>query len=76
MPPGLAIPPVATRLSRSPPVDRAGHWHMEYVRELGHYADVPYETIVAAFRQAHPRWLAHRTVAAAGDFASEAAAAD
>lgn len=44
--------------------------------ELGHYADVPYETIVAAFRQAHPRWLAHRTVAAAGDFASEAAAAD
>jgi hypothetical protein len=56
--------------------DRAGHRHMEYVRELGHYADVPYETIVAAFRQAHPRWLAHRTVAAAGDFASEAAAAD
>jgi transglutaminase-like putative cysteine protease len=54
--------------------DRAGRRHMEYVRERGSYADVPYETIVAQFRQLHPRWLALRTGADAGDFAAEAAA--
>jgi len=36
----------------------AGRRHMEYVRGRGHYSDVPYETVIADFKRAHPRWLA------------------
>jgi transglutaminase-like putative cysteine protease len=54
--------------------DRAGRRHMEYLREHGSYADVPYETIVAEFRRLHPRWLALRSDGVQGDFAQEAAA--
>lgn len=38
----------------------AGDRHMEYVENLGTFADVPYDTIVAAFARHHPRWLANR----------------
>ncbi|MBI1848263.1 MAG: transglutaminase family protein [Candidatus Rokubacteria bacterium] len=55
--------------------DRAGRRHMEYVRERGSYPDVPYATILAGFRQIHPRWLAHRAAGGPGDFAREAAPA-
>ena len=37
--------------------DRGGRRHMEYVRERGHYADVPYENIMADFRKTYPRML-------------------
>lgn len=54
--------------------DRAGRRHMEYVTQRGHYADVPYETIVAQFREAHPRWLALGGHGRRDEFAAEAAA--
>ena len=56
------------------PLDRAGRRHMEYVRERGHFADVPYEAIVRDFDRAHPRWLTARAAGARADFAREAAA--
>jgi len=31
---------------------------MEYVRQRGHYADVPYDTIVAEFKSMYPQWMA------------------
>ncbi len=52
--------------------DHGGRRHMEYVRQRGHFPDVPYEEIVADFKKMYPRWLA--AVAAGGrrDFAREA----
>jgi transglutaminase-like putative cysteine protease len=51
--------------------DQGGRRHMEYIRQRGHYPDVPYEEIIAEFKQAYPRLLA--VVAAGGlrDFARE-----
>ncbi len=40
--------------------NKAGDRHMEYVRERGSFADVPFETIVHDFAEHHPRWLANR----------------
>jgi transglutaminase-like putative cysteine protease len=37
--------------------DRAGRKHMEYVRDRGHYVDVPYERILADLRETYPRWM-------------------
>lgn len=54
--------------------DRAGRRHMEYIDYHGHYADVPFETIVALFRRLHPRWLELGARGQARDFAGEAAA--
>jgi len=31
---------------------------MEYVRQRGHYADVPYNAIIAEFKSVYPRWMA------------------
>lgn len=42
---------------------RDGARHMEYVSYRGEYADVPYDTIVAAFECNHPRWLHNREAA-------------
>jgi len=36
--------------------DAGGRRHMEYVRERGHFPDVPYEKIVAGFNETYPRW--------------------
>jgi transglutaminase-like putative cysteine protease len=41
--------------------DREGRRHMEYVRERGHYPDVPYDKIVADFKKMYPRWMALRS---------------
>jgi transglutaminase-like putative cysteine protease len=51
--------------------DQGGRRHMEYVRQRGHYQDVPHEELIADFKQAYPRLLA--VVAAGGlrDFARE-----
>ncbi len=38
--------------------DHSGRRYMEYVTQRGNYADVPYETIVAEFKSAYPRWFA------------------
>src|SRR5207248_528482 len=52
--------------------DQAGRKHMEYLRERGHYADVPYESILADLRKAYPRWMKLISENQDGAFASEA----
>jgi transglutaminase-like putative cysteine protease len=36
------------------PYDTAGNRHMEYVRTRGSYADLPYDEIMATFREVYP----------------------
>ena len=43
---------------------------MEYLRQRGHYPDVPYETIIAEFKSLYPRWMA--LVSARGSESEEA----
>lgn len=55
--------------------DQEGRRHMEYVRERGHYPDVPYDTIIADFKKMYPRLVALHTPATVVediDFAREA----
>lgn len=54
--------------------DQGGRRHMEYVKQRGHYADVPYDTIIADFKEAYPRWFAAPAPTVRGDFAKEAGA--
>ena len=60
------------------PLDRAGRRHMEYVRDHGSHADLPYEQMVAGLREIYPwffdasgRWRSMSGSAA--DFEAEAA---
>ena len=49
--------------------DRAGNRHMEYLRDRGAFADVPFDEIVASFREAYgPAWFS----GPGGDFHAEA----
>jgi len=57
------------------PFDAKGQRHMEYVRDRGVYADVPYDEIVATFRTAYPKFDMEGAAPPAGDFAAEAEAA-
>ena len=52
--------------------DQAGRKHMEYLRERGHYADVPYQSILADLRETYPRWMKWIAENHGGAFASEA----
>lgn len=52
--------------------DRGGRRHMEYVRQRGDYADVPYDEIIADFRSTYPRWMALGSAGGHRDFAAEA----
>jgi len=52
--------------------DQAGRKHMEYVRDRGHYADVPYETILADLKKTYPRWMTLVSQGRGGEFATEA----
>jgi transglutaminase-like putative cysteine protease len=52
--------------------DRGGRRHMEYVAQHGSFADVPYDTIMAAYKTLYPRWFSPQ--AGHGDFAREATA--
>jgi transglutaminase-like putative cysteine protease len=52
--------------------DQGGRRHMEYVRERGHYPDVPYDTIVGDFKKTYPRWMEMVNSGGHGDFATEA----
>jgi transglutaminase-like putative cysteine protease len=56
------------------PFDRSGRRHMEYLRDRGTFADVPFDAIQADFRLAYPG-LATGT-GLSGDFRSEARAGD
>ena len=54
------------------PFDRAGHRHMEYVRERGSFDDLPLRDITATFEDIYPGLLAERTTDP-GDFGADAA---
>jgi transglutaminase-like putative cysteine protease len=53
------------------PYDREGKRHMEYINDHGHFADVPYERIVASFREHYPGYFHMRGNAKKGDFEKE-----
>ncbi len=40
------------------PFDRAGRQHMEYLKDRGSFADVPFGTIVADFKKFYPKLVA------------------
>jgi transglutaminase-like putative cysteine protease len=52
--------------------DQAGRRHMEYLRDRGSFADVPFETIRADFMKSYPGLLSAHGLK--GDFRSEAVA--
>jgi hypothetical protein len=54
------------------PFDPAGRRHMEYLRDRGTFADVPFDVIQAEFRAAYPAWMSSKGLA--GDFHAEAVA--
>jgi transglutaminase-like putative cysteine protease len=54
------------------PFDPQGRRHMEYLRDRGTFADVPFATVVADFRAAYPSLMSD--TALAGDFRTEAVA--
>jgi transglutaminase-like putative cysteine protease len=51
--------------------DRAGRKHMEYVRDRGHYPDVPYESILRDLRETYPRWMKLLSEEQGGAFSDE-----
>jgi transglutaminase-like putative cysteine protease len=53
--------------------DAHGHKHMEYVRDHGHFADLPFAKIYAAYRIAYPRYFEHLKGKSTYDFAADAA---
>jgi transglutaminase-like putative cysteine protease len=53
--------------------DRDGRRHMEYVAQHDSFADVPFDTIIAVYKNMYPRWFELRG-RADGDFAREATA--
>lgn len=55
------------------PFDRAGRRHMEYLKDRGAFADVPFETMLADFRATYPALI--KDAGISGDFRTEAVAA-
>jgi transglutaminase-like putative cysteine protease len=56
------------------PYDREGKRHMEYIRDHGPFADLPYERIVNYFRKYYPAYFQIHGTARENDFEREAAA--
>jgi len=54
------------------PFDQAGRRHMEYLKDRGTFADVPFDTIKAVFLEKYPGLMSGDRLA--GDFRSEAVA--
>src|ERR1019366_666322 len=54
------------------PFDQAGRRHMEYLKDRGTFADVPFDTLSADFLKAYPSLMSGHGLA--GDFRSEAVA--
>jgi transglutaminase-like putative cysteine protease len=55
------------------PYDREGKRHMEYMRDHGQFADVPYDKIITNFRKYYPAYFQTGGIARADDFEREAA---
>jgi transglutaminase-like putative cysteine protease len=53
------------------PFDRAGHRHMEYVRQRGGYDDMPLEAIRSDFQAVYGAWPAADPAAAGAGFADD-----
>jgi transglutaminase-like putative cysteine protease len=51
-----------------------GQKHMEYVRDHGHFADLPFEEIFEAYGKTYPKFFEHFGGGQANDFSAEAAA--
>lgn len=51
-----------------------GQKHMEYVRDHGHFADLPFEKIFAGYRKIYPKFFENTGSMKADDFAAEVAA--
>ena len=49
---------------------------MEYVRDRGHYADVPYQRILADLRETYPRWMKLLSEEQGGTLATESSEAE
>ncbi len=49
-----------------------GQKHMEYVRDHGHFADLPFEKIFLAYRKTYPRFFEHIRGETSHNFAEEA----
>lgn len=58
------------------PYDRAGQRRMEYLKDRGVFADVPFETVLRDFRASYPALVAAGAAHAGGDFQREAVAGD
>ena len=58
------------------PFDQTGHKHMEYLRDHGHFADLPFEQMVRAFVDGYPHLFGEDGPGwpAKGDFEREVAA--
>ena len=56
------------------PYDRGGRLYMQYLEDRGAFADVPYDTIMAAFRTHYAALMARHGIA--GDFQAEAVAGE
>ena len=56
------------------PYDRSGRLYMQYLKDRGTFADVPYDKIMAAFTTHYPVLMARHGLA--GDFQTEAVAGE
>ena len=56
------------------PFDAKGRKHMEYVRERGTFADLPFDLMFSVYAATYPRFFEHFGEGDKGDFAAEAAA--
>jgi len=52
--------------------DKKRNKHMEYVRDRGHFADLPYEKIIAAYRKHYPMYFKEAGSASTDNFEKEA----
>ena len=51
-----------------------GQKHMEYVRDHGHFADLPFEELFTAYRKIYPKFFENIGGIKTDDFAAEVAA--
>lgn len=52
--------------------DKEGNRHMEYLKDHGHYADLPVEKLLASMKEAYPMFFKESVKALSGDFEKEA----
>lgn len=53
------------------PYDKAGHRHMEYVRQRGSFCEVPLDEMLADFKAYYPFWVDHSSGIHTADFLTD-----